>query len=606
MTPAAGPTRHGTFILLRRLRRPLVVLILAYAVSVLGFTLIPGTTPDGQPWRMSFLHAFYFVSFLGTTIGLGEIPYPFSDAQRLWATACIYATVVAWLYAIGALFAVLQDPLFRRIAHEGAVRDSVQGLRERFYLLCGYDDTGQRVVRELCEDGTRVVVVDIDAAHVETVDADEHREFVPALTGDASDPKVLAIAGLTHPLCAGVIALTGSDAINTKVALTARLLSPDLPVITVARDHAWHARMAAAGSRHIINPFDSFAERVAMSIRTPSMHVVYEALTTQAGTATAEVPKLPRGRWVLCGWGLFARTLRRELLDLDIEVFVIDTTLDDSCDKTNSFRGDPTDPAVLRKADVDKADALVAGTTVDIDNLAIVLSARALNKRLFIMARQTQRRNAEVFRAAPADAVMVSSYVVAAEVLRDLRAPLLSAFLRQAMNQDENWAAALLARMRAAIGSAVLESWSMVVNAASLPAVHTAVMRGEVVVLDRLLLPLDPTQDRLRALPLLLQRTTGQGSTERLLLPASDTVLQADDQVLFCGRDRARSRMRGMAITRSLAPASAAKRGEASADSDSAGVELKTSVSPSQPGFQAGQTQVGPGSAADQSDAAGG
>ena len=113
MITGPGRTRHGIFILLRRLHLPLAVLVLVYAAAVLGFTLVPGVDPRGQPWRMGFLHAFYFVSFLGSTIGLGEIPYPFSYAQRLWTTAAIYATVLSWLYAIGALFNVLQDQIGR-------------------------------------------------------------------------------------------------------------------------------------------------------------------------------------------------------------------------------------------------------------------------------------------------------------------------------------------------------------------------------------------------------------------------------------------------------------------------------------------------------------
>ncbi len=53
--------------------------------------------------------------------------------------------------------------------------------------------------------------------------------------------------------------------------------------------------MAAVGARQIINPFDNFAERVAMSMRTPSLHVIYESLTTQGATAMGEVPHLPHG-----------------------------------------------------------------------------------------------------------------------------------------------------------------------------------------------------------------------------------------------------------------------------------------------------------------------
>ena len=564
----AGPpqTANGIFILLRRLRRPMIVLVVGYAVAVLGFTLVPGIDPLGRPWRMSFLHAFYFVSFLGTTIGLGEIPYPFSDAQRLWATASIYATVIAWLYAIGGLFAVLQDPLFRRISHESGRYREVRRLREPFYLLCGYDDTGYRVVHELCEEGVRVVVLDDDQSRVDAVDVDEHSTTVPALVGDASDPRALVIAGLTHPQCAAVIALTGSDSINAKVTLTAHLLRPKLPVLSVARDHAWHPRLAAAGADAIINPFDSFAERVAMSIRTPSLHVIYEALTTQAGTAAAQAPKVPRGRWVICGWGLFARALRRQLHNLQIESITVDSELDDSCDETNSLLGDPTDPEVLRRAGVDKAAALVAGTAVDIDNLAIVLAGRSINKQLYIVARQTQRRNAEVFRAAPADLIMLSSYVVAAEMLRHLRDPLLSAFLRRARDEDEDWAAALLARLRETVGGDVLESWSLSVTAASLPAVCDALARGETVALERLLMRVDGSGEHMRAVALLLQR-----GNERRLLPMLQEPLRVGDQVLFCGRALARTRMRGIALTRALAPADSQHGDAAAATADMGG-----------------------------------
>ncbi|MFT6725531.1 MAG: voltage-gated potassium channel, partial [Arenicella sp.] len=66
------------FLVLRRLRIPLILLLTVYAVATLGMTLIPGIDPNGQPWHMSFFHAFYFVSITATTIGFGEIPYPFT------------------------------------------------------------------------------------------------------------------------------------------------------------------------------------------------------------------------------------------------------------------------------------------------------------------------------------------------------------------------------------------------------------------------------------------------------------------------------------------------------------------------------------------------
>ena len=68
------------YIILRRMRQPLLTLILAYAMAVLGLVLIPGQDPAGNPHAMDFFHAFYFVSFMATTIGFGEIPYEFTDS----------------------------------------------------------------------------------------------------------------------------------------------------------------------------------------------------------------------------------------------------------------------------------------------------------------------------------------------------------------------------------------------------------------------------------------------------------------------------------------------------------------------------------------------
>lgn len=547
MSSPVPRTRHGIFILLRRLRTPLIVLISVYAVCVLGFTLVPGVTPDGRPWTMSFLHAFYFVSFLGTTIGLGEIPHAFSDAQRLWATASIYGTVVAWLYGIGALFSVLQDPLFRRIVHESGVERAVRRLQEPFYLVCGYDDAGSRVARELSEDGMRMVVIDAAPARVDTVEVDDLTMAVPALCGDASDPKTLVMAGLKNGYCAGVLALTGEDHINIKIALTARLLNPEVLVLCAARNHAAHARMAAAGCDHIINSFDTFAERVALSIRTPSLHVIYESLTTQRGTPMNEPPDLPRGRWVLCGSGLFSRTLRRQLERLQIETVVVDPELDEDEADATHINGDPTDPSVLREAGVDDASAIVAGTAVDVDNLAIALAARAVSKKLFIVARQTQRRNSSVFRAAPADLVMLSGYVLAAEVLRVIRAPQLATFLRRARDEDEAWSAALLKRMRKVIGDEVVESWSVEITPTHSPTVYRALARGKNVSLRQLMMRPDGGGALIRALPLLLQR--GQ---ERELRPDLDTALRVGDRILCCGQSRARATMRHTLVAYAL------------------------------------------------------
>ena len=78
------------FISIRRLRAPLVFLIVVFAISTAGFALIPGVDAEGKPWRPTLFEAFYFVTYTATTIGFGELPYAFTDRQRLWVTVIIY------------------------------------------------------------------------------------------------------------------------------------------------------------------------------------------------------------------------------------------------------------------------------------------------------------------------------------------------------------------------------------------------------------------------------------------------------------------------------------------------------------------------------------
>ena len=73
------------WLLLPRLKAPLVALIIAYSVSILGLVLIPGQATDGGVYYLSFLDAFFVVvSYTATTIGFGEIPHPFTAQQKLW------------------------------------------------------------------------------------------------------------------------------------------------------------------------------------------------------------------------------------------------------------------------------------------------------------------------------------------------------------------------------------------------------------------------------------------------------------------------------------------------------------------------------------------
>ncbi|HYQ70970.1 MAG TPA: NAD-binding protein, partial [Gammaproteobacteria bacterium] len=217
--------KNLVYLLLRRMRLPLIVVVMAYAISIIGLVLIPGVDDQGNPWDMTFFHAFYFVSFMGSTIGFGEIPYPFTEPQRVWTTIAMYLTVLSWLYAIGALFAALQDPAFRRLIAYTAFARTVRNLREDFYLICGVGDAGQLLIRELADRGIRCVAIDRNENVIMSFRLEELSVHIPGLAGDVTDSNTLIASGLRKPQCKGVIALTGQDHVNLTIAIASKLLA---------------------------------------------------------------------------------------------------------------------------------------------------------------------------------------------------------------------------------------------------------------------------------------------------------------------------------------------------------------------------------------------
>src|SRR5215217_4144891 len=204
---SAAQASATIFLVLRRMRAPLIVLIVIFAVTVLGLTLIPGQDPEGRPWHMGFFDAFYVMSYTASTIGFGEIPYPFTYNQRMWVTISIYLTVIGWAYAIGSLLALLQDRAFRHALALQHFSRKVARLREPFLLIAGYGQTGELLGHSIDALGRRFVVLDQDSERIDGLELDSYYADVPGLTADARDPGHLAVAGLGHPSCEAVVAL---------------------------------------------------------------------------------------------------------------------------------------------------------------------------------------------------------------------------------------------------------------------------------------------------------------------------------------------------------------------------------------------------------------
>ncbi|MEV4641296.1 NAD-binding protein [Actinoplanes sp. NPDC049548] len=530
----SAETSSTIFLILRRMRAPLIVLITIFAVSVLGLTLIPGRDEAGQATRMGFFDAFYFMSYTATTIGYGEIPQPFTGAQRLWVTATIYLTVIGWAYAIGSLLTLLQDRAFRQALGLQRFTRTVARLREPFLLVVGYGQTGQLLGRSLDAIGRRFVVLDVAGERVDVLDIDSYHADVPGLAADGSDPHTLGVAGLEHPRCEGVLALTDDDEVNLIVAMTAALLRPGLPVIARTVSPAIEQRMRDFGAPAVVNPFDRFGDHLRLALRAPASYQLMSWLESGPG---AELPAQGRpptaGRWVICGYGRFGRKLAEDLRAEGLDVVIIDLR-PDAGPEPGVVVGDASEPAVMARAGLEHAVGFVAGTDNDTTNLSLIAAARRINPSLFIASRQNGPASAPLFAAMETDRLLVPAETVAREIYAQLSTPLLWRFLQDMPGRGDAWAAGMIDRLTRHCGHRLGSVWKIELTRRDAPALQPYLRTGDATVGDLLRSPQDRGQ-AIAAVPLLLHR-----ETEDILGPDEDVTLAPGDQLLFAGRPSAR------------------------------------------------------------------
>lgn len=530
---STNPTSPAIFLIMRRMRAPLIILIVIFAVSVIGLTLIPGQDAQGRPTRVGFFDAFYFMSYTATTIGFGELPNPFTAAQRLWVMGTIYVTVVGWAYAIGAILSLLQDRAFRQALALRSFTRRVAALREPFLLMAGYGRTGELLRDSFLTLGQQFVVVDLAPERIDALDLSGHGPNVPGLVGDARNPDILKVAGLGHPYCSGVLALTNDDEANLAVTMSAVLLRPDVPVIARTASPVIADRMAAFGNPAVINPFDRYGDHLLLSLRAPASFQLMTWLEGGPGSRQPPRSEPPReGRWVICGYGRFGRELTSDLRSGGLDVTVLDTT--EPHDRVprdpHVLVGDAADPDLLIRADLRSAVGFVAGTHNDTTNLSLLAAARAANPELFLGARQNEVTSAPLFQAMSVDSLLVPTELIAREVYAQLSTPLLWRFLQEMPSLGNDWAAALVSRLADHCGE-YLEALSRItLTATAAPTLSTWLAGGRAPLGDLLRSATDRSES-LHIVPLLVQR-----GADCTLAPAMDFQLRADDQLLLAGR----------------------------------------------------------------------
>jgi len=535
------------FLVLRRMRRPLIALIVVYAIATFVLTLIPGIDPDGNPWKMSIFQAFYFVSFMGSTIGFGEIPYPFTDEQRYWVLVCIYTSVVA-------------EATFRQSVTMQQFSRSIRRLKSPFFIICGYGDTGRMLTKGLTDLGFIVVVLDKKEDDIKAIPLSDFKAPVYSLNADFTVPEVLIRAGIKkRKYCQGIVALSPDDHTNLKVAVATKSLSQDLLTVTRAEDEKEIANLKSFDTDVIINSHELFAERLVAAMDNPTGEAIARWLINQQQVELEKVDlpddedegegennentnqenpnnidssthAVPRsGRWIICGYGQFGRTLKDYLDGQQVETIIVEES-DSAEDLPEDFiDGKGTEADTLEKAGIYEAVGLIAGTKDDANNLSILLTAKNMNDRLFTVGRLNEINNLLLYSSAKPNMTLRNRQLMADAILTRITRPLVTRFLRELPKLSAKRTRKLYSRIALLTAGERPITWRIAINTKEAPAITETLEKNHRITLKQLLSnPLSGHAGR--SCCLMIRRS---GHIE--IMPDEEIELLLNDEILLCG-----------------------------------------------------------------------
>ncbi len=116
------------------------------------------------------------------------------------------------------------------------------------YIICGYGQVGRTVVDELMKSGIPFVLIEVN----ESLAKELLREGINVIQGDARRKSVLINAGIERAKF--ICTLIDNDSDNLYITITAKMLNPNIKVISRAGNLRYAEAMKGAGADEVVVP----------------------------------------------------------------------------------------------------------------------------------------------------------------------------------------------------------------------------------------------------------------------------------------------------------------------------------------------------------------
>ncbi len=448
------------FSVLRQMRRPIITIIIYYAIAVMGFVLIPGLDNEGNTTQTGFFHALYVIVYTSTTIGFGELPYEWTDNQRLWILVSAIVGVVLWVYSMGRIISLSQNKIFKDRIEVYRFENNVQDIKRPYYVLIGYGVTGKIILKHFKKHDLDVVVIDKNSEVFDEFDNTDHKKNIPYLAANGKNIDIIRMAGVTSHLCKGVIIVSGSEDDNIKMAISIKLLAPEKEILVRADDNDNINNLVSFDTNHIISANKNFSQDLFLLINQKDEYNLKQKLSSEVKefNYTREIPK---GKWIICGYNDLTKKVIQYLISNEVDYKVV-TKVDikNKLIQSQQIVGSGVSKNNLNAAGIEDASVIFAAGADDFKNLSTIITAKNINPNIYSIATQNKFYRKELFDSAKIDLIFQPQYSVATKIHSLISEPYLNIFYNEIKKMDVNF----IKKLELNINQDFLETWHFRVN----------------------------------------------------------------------------------------------------------------------------------------------
>jgi len=245
----------------------IALLLLILAGGTLGYHWIEG-------W--GYWHSFYVTVAAITTVELPEL----SARAQPFTIVLLFAGISAALYTFTLLATlVVEGGLPKRMQRRRYAR-MLETISDHF-IICGYGRIGSIVAQQFHRQKIPFVVIERDPERMQAAMDDG----ALAVEADASREEVLKRVGIDR--ARGLVAAVSTDAENVYAVLSARVMRPDLFIVSRAETEDAKQKLRRAGADRVLSPYQIGALHIAQTALRPAVVDFFELATSSTNMELA-------------------------------------------------------------------------------------------------------------------------------------------------------------------------------------------------------------------------------------------------------------------------------------------------------------------------------